>query len=310
MKHALPLLALASLWVLPAHAQPKPAPDPAAEFARVSKLADTLKPKGGTIMLGDGVAKIVVPDQFRYLDPKETNTVLVDIWGNPKGDEPLGMIVPTGFSPLNGKSWVVVVTYAADGFVKDDDAKSMDFSKLLTQMKEGTAAASKEREKQGYAPVELIGWATPPHYDAATHKLYWAKEVHFGGRKTNTLNYNIRMLGRRGVLVLNAVANMRQLDAVEKATPAILETVNFQDGHRYADFDSSTDKVATYGIAALVLGGIAAKAGIFKLILVGILAAKKFIVLAAIAVGGYLKRLFGRKKTPPNPASSLIPPSS
>ena len=118
------------------------------------------------------------------------------------------------------------------------------------------------------------------------------------------------MLGRRGVLVLNAVANMRQLDAVEKATPAILETVNFQDGHRYADFNSSTDKVATYGLAALVLGGIAAKAGLFKIILVGLIAAKKFVILAALAIGGYLKKWFGKKKPPTDPTSSLMPPSS
>src|SRR2546426_2131137 len=34
------------------------------------------------------------------------------------------------------------------------------------------------------------------------------------------------------------------------------------EGHRYADFVPGTDKVAEYGIAALIAGGVAAKAGL------------------------------------------------
>ena len=129
-----------------------------------------------------------MPGQFRYLDPKETNTVLVDIWGNPKGGQSLGMIVPTGFSPLNGKSWVVVITYTADGFVKDDDAKSMDYDKLLAQMKEGTAAASKEREKQGYPPIELIGWANTAPITTRRHtsSIGRRKSISEGDRQTRS----------------------------------------------------------------------------------------------------------------------------
>jgi uncharacterized membrane-anchored protein len=87
--------------------------------------------------------------------------------------------------------------------------------------------------------------------------------------------------------------------------------VNFKEGSRYTDFDSSTDKIATYGLAALVAGGIAAKAGFFKLLLVGILAAKKFIILAFVAVMGFFKKLFKKKsdeapvlESPPGPPPS------
>src|SRR5205814_4303057 len=118
---------------------------------------------------------------------------------------------------------------------------------------------------QGYAAMELIGWAAPPRYDKAAHKLYWAKELKFSGETGNTLNYNIRVLGRRGVLVLNAVAAMLQLPEIEKNTPKILAAIDFNPGNRYADFsEASGDKVASYGIAALVAGGVAAKLGLFK----------------------------------------------
>jgi uncharacterized membrane-anchored protein len=71
--------------------------------------------------------------------------------------------------------------------------------------------------------------------------------------------------------------------------------VDFNQGNRYADFDPKVDKVAAYGIAALIAGGIAAKLGFFKLLLVFLLAAKKFIIIAAIAVAAWFKKLFGKK---------------
>jgi len=110
--------------------------------------------------------------------------------------------------------WAVVITYDEDGYVDDKGAESIDYTALLKEMKEGVAEANKEREKQGYEPVTLVGWAEPPTYNRDTHKLYWAKELQFGN-SPHTLNYDVRILGRRGVLVLNAVSGMDQLDRVK-----------------------------------------------------------------------------------------------
>ncbi|SDS56980.1 DUF2167 domain-containing protein [Opitutus sp. GAS368] len=291
-----------------------PPPDPAAAAEKAGKLAATLKYEKGVITLRDGLARISLPENYRYLNPADTETLLTKLWGNPGGGATLGMIVPAGFDPLGGADWAVVLSFSDDGYVKDDDAAKIDYADLLKKMKEDTTGANKERTEAGYPPIELIGWAAPPRYDASTHKLYWAKEIKFGDEKEHTLNYNIRMLGRRGVLVLNVVAVMPQLKVVEAATPALLAMVDFQEGHRYADFNTSTDKVATYGLAALVAGGLAAKAGFFKLLWVGILAFKKVILLALVAAASSLKKLWnwmrGRKAeeaaapTPPPPASA------
>ncbi len=67
------------------------------------------------------------------------------------------------------------------------------------------------------------------------------------------------------------------------------------------------DKVATYGIAALVLGGIAAKVGFFKLLWVGILALKKFIIIGVVAVVAFVKKLFNRNASFPNNSSNNPP---
>jgi uncharacterized membrane-anchored protein len=285
---------LASLLLLCASslfaADPAPAPDPKAQQAALERLAQGITYRQGETIIGDGLAKITVPEQFRYLDAKDTSIILTNLWGNPKSST-LGALVPAGFDPLgSAENWLVVITYDEDGYVKDDDAAKIDYTKTLAEMQDSAREGSKERVKEGYGSVDLIGWAKPPRYDASAHKLYWAKELKFGGEKENTLNYNIRMLGRKGVLVLNAVASMHQLAQVEAASPAIMAMVNFQEGHRYADYKAGSDKVATYGLAALVAGGIAAKAGLLKGLWVAILALKKFIIIGLIALAGSVKK--------------------
>jgi uncharacterized membrane-anchored protein len=162
-------------------------------------------------------------------------------------------------------------------------------------MQEGSAAANAERKKQGYPGMQLAGWAEPPRYDKAAHKLYWAKDLLNEDSGHHGLNYNIRVLGREGVLVLNAVADMGQLDQIKSEMQKVTAFTNFTAGNRYADFNEKTDKVAEYGIAALVAGGVAAKLGLFGKLVVLLLAFKKLLIVAVAAVGSAIWKLFKRK---------------
>ncbi|HTR41887.1 MAG TPA: DUF2167 domain-containing protein [Pseudomonadales bacterium] len=269
--------------------------------AQIQDLAKGLHYQQGQIKIQDSLATLDVPTNFYYLNAQDAKTVLVKLWGNPPSqvEDTLGLLMPSNVTPLDPACWAVIISYANDGYVKDDDASKINYDDLLKKMQAGTRENNKARTDKGYPAMELVGWATPPHYDAATHKLYWAKELKIEGASEDTLNYDIRILGRHGVLVLTAVAGMTQLPEIEKQTPGILSMVNFDQGNRYADFDPKVDKVATYGIAALVAGGIAAKLGLFKLIWVFILAAKKFIIIGLAAIAAWFKKLFGRQKTPP-----------
>jgi uncharacterized membrane-anchored protein len=260
-------------------------------------LAAGLKFQEGEIVLKNGLATLRVPDGLRFLNGQDAQTVLVKLWGNPPMSEPLGLLMPVNAGPLNPDSWAVIITYDEEGYVKDQDAEKIDYADLLKQMQKDTREVNKERAKQGYATVELVGWAQPPHYDKAVHKLYWAKQLKFSDGDQDTLNYNIRILGRRGVLVLNAVAAMPQLPEIERNAPKILAAIDFNPGHRYADFsEAAGDKVASYGIAALVAGGVAAKLGLFKGLWVFLLAAKKFVIIGVVALGAFLRKLFGKNK--------------
>jgi uncharacterized membrane-anchored protein len=266
--------------------------------AEVVKILKSLKYQSGEIDLRGGLAKLTVPKEFNYLNPDDAETVLVKLWGNPPAEEkPLGLLLPAGLTPLSSNCWVVTINYVADGFVKDDDASKINYDDLLKTMQKDIAENNTARREQGYPGITLIGWAAPPRYDAENHKLYWAKNLKFDGEKENTLNYSIRMLGRKGVLELNAIASVDQLPEIERQTPAILGMVDFKAGSRYADFDPKVDKVAKYGLTALVAGGTLAamaKFGLLKGFWIALLAAKKFIIIGAIAVFGFFKKFFKR----------------
>ena len=248
----------------------------------------------GRIVLGNDLATLNLPDSLVFLDSENAQRLLVDGWGNPPDDvPPLGMIVPAGISPLAEESWGVTVEYEDSGYVSDEDAADIDYGDMLEDMQADMREANTWRAENGYEPVELVGWAAEPRYDAEGKKLHWAKELKFGDSDINTLNYNIRVLGRKGVLVLNFVANMDQLPEIEASVPAVLAATEFNPGQRYAEFNPDLDTVAAYGLGALVAGKVAAKTGLLAMLLVLL---KKFWIVPLLLFGWLGKRLGLRKK--------------
>lgn len=259
------------------------------------ELWSTIEQQTGEIKLPNAVATLQVPSDFYYVSPANAETILVDVWGNPPGQNTLGMLFPANVTAFDQNAWAVTINYEEDGYVSDEDADDIDYSELLLQMQEDTSISSNERVKQGYPPIELVGWASVPYYDNQTNKLYWAKEIKFGDNPTNTLNYNIRMLGRKGVLVLNFIAQIDQKPIIDAKLDSVLALANFDQGSQYSDFDPEIDDIAAYGLGALVAGKVIAKTG---LIAAAIIFLKKFGVFILIAIGAFLKRLLSRNKAP------------
>ena len=259
------------------------------------KFLDSLHYRSGTVSVDKAHATLNLSTDFRFLDADDAQRVLHDFWGNPPDGDVLGMLVPRDASLADEKnSWAVVITYSDDGYVSDTEAASIDYDKMLRDMQQEDREANPERRKQGYPAVELVGWATPPHYDSGTNKLYWAKELDFEGAPEHALNYDIRVLGRGGYLSFNAVAGMHQLAMVQAAMPQVLSMAEFDAGQRYTDFNASTDKVAAYGIGALVAGAIAAKAGLFAKLFALLIAFKKAIAVGFVALVAAVRKFFSR----------------
>lgn len=280
---------LGAAFVMPAWTQDSP------EAADETLPAIEFQYESGDVVLPNKVATLRLGEQYRYLNPAETEKLLV-AWGNPGGSDTQGAIVPIDVDPMAENGWAVILSYEEEGHIDDSDAQDIDYADLLADMKKDTSSANEERRKAEYPAVNLIGWAKAPHYDATSHKLYWAKELDFEGTPVRILNYDVRLLGRVGVLSMNAVAGMPQLAQIDADMEPLIKTAEFNEGFRYTDFDESTDKVAAYGLGALVAGTAAAKLGLFAKIGAFLLAFKKFIFIGLFAIGGLLMKLFGRKK--------------
>lgn len=264
-----------------------------AYLKKIDSINNSFTYEYGKVELQNGLAEIQVPKGYKFLNAKQSKYVLTDLWGNPPSDV-LGMLLPETTHPISENfTYAVEITYSDDGYIDDDDAKSLDYDELLKQMKEDTQAGNSERKKLGYPAIDFIGWASAPFYDANTKKLHWAKELNFEGEDTHTLNYNIRVLGRNGYLNLNAIGTIDVLPQFKNDVDQILQSVAFTDGNTYADFNPDIDKVAAYGIGGLIAGKVLAKAGFFAMIL-------KFWKIIAIGIVGlftaFKNKLFGSKK--------------
>ena len=276
-----------------AHAQEMTEAEQKQAEQRAQQLVQSLQYSDGKVAVAQAQAHLNLGKEFRYLGAADARKVLEQLWGNPPDADVLGMVVPRGSDLLDDKGWAVVVTYADEGYVSDEDAAKIDYSEMLQEMKDGTEESNAERREAGYGGIDLIGWAEPPHYDAQAKKLYWAKELAFEGSENHTLNYDIRVLGRRGYLSLNAVAGMGEIGQVRTGMQQLLPAVEFDQGARYADYDSSSDKTAAYGLAALVGGGIAAKAGLFGKIGVLLLGLKKLLIPLVRVIGAFFGKILG-----------------
>ena len=284
-------------FALPTFAQDSPAeatePEAAAPQA-TAPAGPELKYQTGTITLPNKVATLHLGERYRYLDPNETNKLLM-AWGNESDTTTQGTIIPVDVDPWSQTGWAVILTYDDDGHIDDSDAAKIDYDDMLKDMKEGTEDHNGERKKAGFEAVHLIGWAEKPHYDASAKKLYWAKELSFEGTHGNTLNYDVRVLGREGVLSMNAVAGMDRLEQIRGEMQPLIGVAEFNEGYRYGEFNKKTDRMAEYGLAALVAAGVGAKLGLFAKLGALLLAFKKFIVIGFIAIGAFIKKLFGKK---------------
>ena len=238
-----------------------------------------------TAKLGD-VAQVAVPAGFVFIDGKSLREYLKAM-GEPVSDNLLGSLDPT-----NG-DWSVMFTFQDIGYVKDDDKDKLDADKLLQQFKDGTEAANKVRARSGIPPVHVVGWEQPPKYSDTTHNLEWAIRGTCEGREI--LNYDTRLLGRKGVMQVKLIVEPDRFASTLPAFTKLIAGYGFQTGNRYAEYRPG-DKVAKYGLAALVVGGAtvgAAKLGLLGPVLLFFKKAWKLLIVAVVAVIASFKKLLG-----------------
>lgn len=240
-------------------------------------------------------ATVNVPEGYLFLDAAATKRFLEMNQNIPDGDE-LGTIFKAG----EGGGWFAVFSYSDTGHIDDGEKDTIDAAELLSSMKEGNQIANRERAKRGWSALNLEGWHKEPFYDQTTNNLTWATRLVSDGEPV--INHSVRLLGREGLMSAQLVADPDSILLSTIEFEHVMQGYSFNEGSRYAEFRSG-DKIAEYGLTALIVGGGAAaavKGGLFQKLW-------KAIVLGFVALLGGLKKLFARRREdpyapPPQPA--------
>jgi uncharacterized membrane-anchored protein len=256
-----------------------------------AKLAATSGPSAISVA---GQANLNLPANYVYV-PQPHATKVLNVMGNP-GTHPnlIGLIFPNG-----NDDWFITLRFEASGYIKDGDAKEWNADEMLDSFRKGTEAMNEERLKAGVPALEIVGWAEKPAYDATTQRLIWAmtsKNKGAAAGQPQGVNYNTYALGREGYFSMNLVTGLDQLAAYKGEAKTMLAALNYTDGKKYADFNSSTDKVAEYGLAALVLGVAAKKLGFFAMAALFFAKFAKVSILAGLGLVAGVYKYLGRKK--------------
>jgi uncharacterized membrane-anchored protein len=227
-------------------------------------------------------ASIPIPPGYEFLGSSGTRRFL-ELNGNLPDDNSY-TIAPKDLH------WFGVFEFLDNGYVSDDE--KLDPKALLDTLKAQNRQQQAEIRQRGLDPLILVGWFVEPHYDLVTKRLEWGTRLR---TETNepVVNYTIKLLGRHGVMDAVLVSDPQSLENDVHEFKSVLQWYSFNQVERYSEFRSG-DKIAEYGLSALIVGGAAAAVaktgafkGLVKLIGVGAMA------LAAGFVG-FFRKLFRR----------------
>lgn len=279
------LFLILSLLITPAFAQDDELTPEQLEILEQIQ-ADSIQGQSGIISLDMANCTLNVPSGFVFLDKDASKHLLVDYWDNPidRVDGIIGTMVKQDAGIFYNVGTAYVISYDPAGYVSDKDAISIDYDELLKSMQEGIEEENKKvpTEQQW----ELLGWAWHPTYDNQKKVLAWAKHYRVG-RENEVINYDVRVLGKAGYVVITAVASPEAKSELMSDNSAIVNSISYNDGYRYSDFNPETDHVAEWTIGGLIAGKVLAKAGFWAVL-------AKFSKLIIIAIIGFFAAI--RKK--------------
>ena len=295
-------LLAAPLSLLAQTPQTPASPQPTAEEARKKEARDAWNAASEAATKSPATipllteAHLRLPPNMIYV-PSAQAARLLRAWGNKVSADPVGLVLGT----RDQDDWAVVIRFVKEGYIKDDDARDWKADELLSGIREGNESSNEDRRARGFTEIEIVGWITPPAYDATTHRLVYSLAQKQKGAPESTpegVSFNTYALGRNGYFTLNLLTSRKTVDQDKIAAASLLSALDYDEGNRYTDFNASTDHVAAYGLAALVGVVAVKKLGLLALAGVFVLKFAKIgaIGLAALAFVG--AKLFKRRPKP------------
>jgi len=249
------------------------------------------------VQIGKDLATLNLPKGYVYFGEAKARALMEQMGSGDK--DVLAFIMPDQKEANFG----ILIGFEDTGYVKDDDAGKIDAKAILESYQEGTEAQNEARKSKGLGELHVTGWDQEPSYDPKTHVVLWSLQGE-NQDKEQFVNYNTRVLGRKGVLSINLMCDNKDLAAAKPRSQDIVKAIAFNQGQRYEDYQQG-DKISTGGLVALIAGGalLAKKTGVlafiavmFKPLLLLLKAGgAKLLILGAALLGGIGKAIFGKK---------------
>lgn len=250
-----------------------------------------------TVNLGER-ATVRLKEGFLFANAGDTRRIM-QMTGNEPSNLEMGLVAPVDES----QEWFLIFEYFPVGYVSDEDKDEIDAAALLESISEATEGANDYRRSNGFEPIHVVGWHEEPHYDEKTNNLLWALEAKNDSGE-RTINYNVRILGRQGYTSVTLVTDPSTLASDKRQVEQVLGDFDYKSGQRYAEFREG-DKLAGYGLTALVAGGAGAaavKLGLFAKLSKLLAKAWKLVLVGFLAVLTAIKKIWsamtGRTKVP------------
>jgi uncharacterized membrane-anchored protein len=238
----------------------------------------------GQISLAGGMIHLTVPDGFKFIKADQCRFILEDIWGNMPDKDVFGMLVRDGFKVTKlGNDYSFVISYSEIGYVSDNKDIDLNHADLLANLKSNMQISNEYRIAHGINTMSIKGWALVPYFDAYKKAVYWANNIHVNGTDEEVLNYNLRLLGKSGVIKISAVATMDQLPAIKQVLPLIITQVKFENGEKYADFTKGKDVISEWTVNELIAG----KGDKSSFFLYFLTSWKLWVALICLGIAGY-----------------------
>lgn len=251
----------------------------------VAQLAWQVGPAKGEVA---GRATIDIPEGYAFLGADGTRQ-LNELMHNPPAGTDEYTLAPQDMR------WFAFFSFDEVGYVKDNE--SLDADDILASIREGTQQSNEERRSRGWETLRIEGWSFKPQYDNSLNLLEWAILAEGEQNHHKVVNYNTRLLGRRGVMEVVLVADPEDLDGAVKDFKNLVPGYRYNNGEAYAEYKAG-DHVAEYGLAALITGGaaaVASKKGFFAAIALFLAKAWKLVLIGVVGVGAFIRKLFGGK---------------
>lgn len=264
--------------------------------ARADDSPDATGP--AKVKLSANLGTLNLPKGYAYWGEAKAKQQMEKMGGS--SQKTIGFLVP---AEENAK-FAIELEYEDTGYVEDKDAGKIDSKAILESYQEGTEANNDDRKAKGLEPIHVTGWEQEPKYDPKSHVVTWSLQGK-DDKNEQFVNYNTRVLTRKGVLSLNLMCANEDLPACRPKAVELTKDVAFNQGERYEDYKQG-DKISTGGLVALIAGGalLAKKTGLIAflavmakplLLFVKALGAKALALLALPFIA--LKNMFGKKKS-------------